>query len=163
MPITPNFTRDDIQGRFDRFLEEVEAAQIELLKVLGEKCFIEARTNHAYIDQTGALSSSIGYTVFKNGVAVHEYFEAVEKQAKAEGKITREEAMRRGRELAAKIGAETKGLALVVVAGMNYALYVEAGHSGVAGRNVLASAEHLAQIELPRMLEELKKSMKEAI
>ena len=46
---------------------------------------------------------------------------------------------------------------IVVVAGMNYAAYVEA-----KGYNVLASAEHLAERELPRMLEKLISSVKRA-
>ena len=56
-----------------------------------------------------------------------------------------------------KVGKETKGVALVVVAGMNYAAYVEA-----RGKNVLSSAEHLAERELPRMLEKLITNIKRA-
>lgn len=56
--------------------------------------------------------------------------------------------MKSGQTIAEKVGKETKGVALVVVAGMNYAAYVEA-----KGYNVLSSAEHLAERELPRMLE----------
>ena len=62
-----------------------------------------------------------------------------------------------GQSVAENIGKETKGVALVVVAGMNYAAYVEA-----KGYNVLASAEHLAERELPRMLEKLISSVKRA-
>ena len=47
--------------------------------------------------------------------------------------------------------------ALVVVAGMNYAAYVEA-----KGYNVLSSAEHLAERELPRMLDKLITNIKRA-
>ena len=62
-----------------------------------------------------------------------------------------------GQSIAEKVGKETKGVALVVVAGMNYAAYVEA-----RGYNVLSSAEHLAERELPRMLEKLITNIKRA-
>lgn len=173
MGITLNFTRDDIKRRFDNFLNEVEKAQVELLEYLGEKCVIEARTNHTYQDQTGALTASIGYMVFKNGEAIKENFETkgqtpdfiwkVGKEGRTSlkggtqsKKETPEKGAENGKALAEKIGAEhNEGLSLVVVAGMNYALFVEA-----KGFNVLASAEHLAEQELPRMLADLVSDIK---
>lgn len=146
MGIKANFTQDDVRKRFDAFLAEIEKKQIERLFRLGEMCLIEARTNKGYIMQTGALLSSTGYKVFVDGVAVHSQFDAAsgaESGAAATG-------MKSGSDLADKIGKETKGVALVVVAGMNYAAYVEA-----KGYNVLSSAEHLAERELPRMLDKL--------
>jgi len=44
------------------------------------------------------------------------------------------------------------------VAGMNYAIYLEA-----KGRDVLTSAEQLAQQELPRMLSELVSNINKAL
>lgn len=146
MAIKANFTQDDVRKRFDAFLDEVEKKQIARLQRLGEMCLIEARTNKGYMMQTGALLSSTGYEVFVDGVAVHSQFDAAsgaESGAAATG-------MKAGQDLADKIGKETKGVALVVVAGMNYAAYVEA-----RGKNVLSSAEHLAERELPRMLDRL--------
>jgi hypothetical protein len=52
-------------------------------------------------------------------------------------------------------GNYPKGYVLIVVAGMNYATYVEA-----KGYNVLSTAEHLAQVEFPRMIAELKSDIK---
>jgi len=65
-----------------------------------------------------------------------------------------------GRMIAEKIGDryQGKGLVLVVVAGMNYAIYLEA-----KGRDVLTSAEQLAQQELPRMLSELVSNINKAL
>lgn len=149
MPITPMFTRDDIRERFDNFLKAVEEESIKALTDMGERCVIEARNNHAYIDQTGNLTSSIAYMIFKNGEAIHENFEQVKEGA---------EGIKAGKELAQKIGSEyPERLVLIVVAGMNYAIYVEA-----KGLNVLASAEHLAEKELPRMMEELINDIKKA-
>ena len=146
MAIRPNFTRDDVQRQFDRFLETVKDKQIARLQRLGEMCLIEARNNKGYMMQTGALLSSTGYMIFVDGVALHTQFDA----ASGAESYAAQEGVKSGESLAEKVGKETKGVALVVVAGMNYAAYVEA-----KGDNVLSSAEHLAQRELPRMLEKL--------
>ena len=149
MGIKANFTKDDVRSRFDAFLNKIEKKQIKYLHYLGEMCVIEARNNKGYKMDTGALISSTGYKVYVDGVAVLTNF-----QAKGDAGTYGIEA---GSDLADKIGKETKGVALVVVAGMNYAAYVEA-----RGYNVLSSAEHLAQRELPRMLEKLITDIKRA-
>lgn len=148
-----NFTRNDVRLYLESFCESVVKRQIRYLQYLGEMCLTEARNNKGYMMQTGALTSSTGYQVFVDGVAIHSQFDAVsgaESEAAARGVKT-------GQTLAEQIGKDTKGVALVVVAGMNYAAYVEA-----RGYNVLSSAEHLAERELPRMLEKLITGVKRA-
>lgn len=151
MAIKPNFTKDDVRKRFDAFLNEIEKKQIARLQRLGEMCLVEARTNKGYMMQTGALLSSTGYEVFVDGVAIHSQFDAA---SGAESNAA-ETGIKSGQSIAETIGKGTKGIALVVVAGMNYAAYVEA-----KGYNVLSSAEHLAERELPRMLEKLISNIK---
>lgn len=153
MAIKPNFTKDDVRKRFDAFLNEIEKKQIARLQRLGEMCLVEARTNKGYMMQTGALLSSTGYEVFVDGVAIHSQFDAA---SGAESNAA-ETGIKSGQSFAETIGKGTKGIALVVVAGMNYAAYVEA-----KGYNVLSSAEHLAERELPRMLEKLISNIKRA-
>lgn len=153
MAIKPNFTKDDVRKRFDAFLNEIEKKQIARLQRLGEMCLVEARTNKGYMMQTGALLSSTGYEVFVDGVAIHSQFDAA---SGAESNAA-ETGIKSGQNIAETIGKGTKGIALVVVAGMNYATYVEA-----KGYNVLSSAEHLAERELPRMLEKLISNIKRA-
>lgn len=153
MAIKPNFTKDDVRKRFDAFLNEIEKKQIARLQRLGEMCLVEARTNKGYMMQTGALLSSTGYEVFVDGVAIHSQFDAA---SGAESNAA-ETGIKSGQSIAETIGKGTKGIALVVVAGMNYAAYVEA-----KGYNVLSSAEHLAEWELPRMLEKLISNIKRA-
>lgn len=153
MAIKPNFTKDDVRKRFDAFLNEIEKKQIARLQRLGEMCLAEARTNKGYMMQTGALLSSTGYEVFVDGVAIHSQFDAA---SGAESNAA-ETGIKSGQSIAETIGKGTKGIALVVVAGMNYAAYVEA-----KGYNVLSSAEHLAERELPRMLEKLISNIKRA-
>lgn len=153
MAIKPNFTKDDVRKRFDAFLNEIEKKQIARLQRLGEMCLVEARTNKGYMMQTGALLSSTGYEVFVDGVAIHSQFDAA---SGAESNAA-ETGIKSGQSIAETIGKGTKGIALVVVAGMNYAAYVEA-----KGYNVLSSAEHLAERELPRILEKLISNIKRA-
>ena len=153
MAIKPNFTKDDVRKRFDAFLNEIEKKQIDRLQRLGEMCLVEARTNKGYMMQTGALLSSTGYEVFVDGVAIHSKFDAA---SGAESNAA-ETGIKSGQNIAETIGKGTKGIALVVVAGMNYAAYVEA-----KGYNVLSSAEHLAERELPRMLDKLINNIKRA-
>lgn len=153
MAIKLNFTKDDVRKRFDAFLNEIEKKQIARLQKLGEMCLVEARTNKGYMMQTGALLSSTGYEVFVDGVAIHSQFDAA---SGAESNAA-ETGIKSGQSIAETIGKGTKGIALVVVAGMNYAAYVEA-----KGYNVLSSAEHLAERELPRMLEKLISNIKRA-
>ena len=114
-----------------------------ILFQLGEKCVNEARNFGSYTDRTGNLRSSVGYGVFKDGQPVrYSDFQQVAKGT--EGGIE-------GRALLDRIaGTYPHGYALIVVAGMNYAVYVEA-----KGYNVLSSAQLLAERELPRMINDL--------
>ncbi|MDO4782990.1 MAG: hypothetical protein Q4A09_07240 [Capnocytophaga felis] len=158
MAIKPNFTEDDIRRQFGIFLDKVEKRAILRLKKLGEECVAHARDipyTTGFQDQTGNLRSSIGYVVFKNGIAIHEGYEAVTGvNAKGET-LNGAEGVKAGKTLAEMVGGKTQGICLVVTAGMNYASYVEA-----KGRDVITSAEMLAERELPRMLEELKDNIR---
>lgn len=154
MGVKENFKVEDVRNNLDAFLKEVHQAQVEMMMELGEKCLIEARMNNGYQMQTGALMSSTGYQVYVDGVAVSSRFDTAggaQSDAATKGMLA-------GQELAESIGRETSGICLVVVAGMNYAAYVEA-----KGYNVLSSAEHLAERELPRMVAQLTSDISKAV
>lgn len=141
MPITPKFTESQVKSHFDDFLKTVIERQIERLKYLGEMCVKHAKENGAYTDQTGNLRNSIGYIVFFDGQAIHEEF-----------------TMPESRQLAMGIGKlYAKDVVLIVVAGMDYALYVEA-----KGFNVLTATERFAEVELPKMIRDLTENIKKA-
>lgn len=144
----------DIRSGFDNFLIKIEEKQIARLQMLGEMCVSHARSVPAlqgFEDDTGALRSSIGYMVFKDGVAIRGKYEVVTGTNKNGGPLAGgAQGAKVGEALAKEVGEKTSGLALVVTAGMNYALHVEA-----RGRDVITSAELLATRELPRMLREL--------
>ena len=151
MGIEAQFTKEEVQERFDAFLGQIQELQINRLQKLGEMCVSHARSipkEQGFEDQTGNLRSSIGYAVFVDGVAIHSFYNEVNGGAVG---------AKAGQELSAKIGERTNGVCLVVTAGMNYALYVES-----RGRDVIASAEQLAERELPRMLEKLIDKIKRA-
>lgn len=153
MSIQPRFDPSDVRKRFEKFIEVIEKRQILRLQFLGEMCVKHAKevpASAGFTDQTGNLRSSIGYMIFKNGVAIHDRFSQIGEGS--EGVLT-------GQALAKKVGARfTEGIGLVVTAGMHYSVYLEA-----KGRDVLTSAEILAKQELPRMVEELKKNINRAI
>ena len=152
MGIEAKFTRSDVKKAYDNFVDGIKRQQINRLQMLGEMCVNHARNvpmEQGFQDQTGNLRSSIGYMVFVDGVAVHSMFE--QRKEGAQG-------VKAGEALAQRVGERNpQGVCLVVTAGMNYALYVES-----KGRDVITSAEHLAQRELPRMLEKLVSNIKSA-
>lgn len=154
MGIKPNFNRQDLNKVLQQRLERINAAILMRLQELGEKCVNHARSipsDIGFMDQTGNLRSSIGYVIYQNGSPVDSNFEQVS-GSKGDGS----EGKSKGEGLAKEIaGKYPNGFVLVVVAGMNYALYVESKN-----RDVLTSAEHLAEQELPRMLEKLKTGIK---
>lgn len=145
MGIKVGASNQEVIKRLEDFRQAVINAQIANLQRLGEMCASHAKSvpaEQGFTDRTGNLRSSIGYAVFVDGVALHTSYEAV-----AGG----EQGAKAGEELAQKVGKQyAQGVALVVTAGMNYAIYLEA-----KGRDVLTSAEHLAERELPRMLSAL--------
>lgn len=142
MPITG---ANKVKNEFYRYVADVRADAIQdaidILSYVGEKCVKEARIAGKYKDRTSNLRSSIGFVVAYNGRIVRESgFEKV-RQTATEGPAT-------GKRLAIQIAAQyTDGIVLVLVAGMDYAVYVEA-----RGYNVLNSAEDLAKRLVPEML-----------
>lgn len=119
MPITPpkDFMRD-IDAQLAK-LKQMDELIMRELAYIGDEAVTLARTQHQYKDQTGCLTSSIGYVIVRDGqVALKSSFEPV--------KPTGEPGSIAGRayvdELAAKYPT---GYTLIIVAGMNYAAYVE--------------------------------------
>lgn len=145
MPIT---NTDKVKNAFYNYvIEQVEGARIGAINALnyvGLQCVTEARKNGRYTDQTGNLRSSIGYAILEDG-------KPVKKGTFNKVKATAGEAQGQGEALITRLASTyNRGLVLVVVAGMDYAAYVEA-----RGYNVLNSAETLAKTLVPQMLKQL--------
>lgn len=162
MSIKAKFSQDDIKKRYDRFLDQIEVQQIRILRYLGEECVEHARTipaDRGFKDRTGNLRSSIGYVIFKDGKPIDENFKAVIGPEATKTKGSKQIGIETGQKIASNAAQKhPKGLCLVVVAGMSYAVCVES-----LGRDVLTSAETLADKELPRMLDDLIDSINKAI
>jgi len=124
-------------------LRRIELSVVNTLMYIGEQCINEAKNNGAYTDQTGNLRSSIGYVVLHNGRVVSPMkFEQVKQGGKG---------LKNGKKFINElIGQYSKGFALIVVAGMDYAAYVEA-----RGLNVLASSELKAADVTPKLMKKL--------
>jgi hypothetical protein len=149
MGIKPNFTAADIQKKFDALLGFIEDETVRTLQAIGEKAVAYARSipppdmgGRGFKDRTANLRSSIGYAVYQDGRQLTSSYEGT-----AEG--TSE-----GERLADSVGGSTEGTALVVTAGMYYAVYVES-----KGRDVLTSAEQRAGEWLQVELEDIQKAV----
>lgn len=144
MGITSNF-KGNLDETFRALLAEVERQIIESLCRVGEEAVKLAKLippERGFHDQTGNLRSSIGYVVVKDGKPVNVSFGAVK------GGHT---GVNEGQRLALQVGSKiTEGYALIVVAGMNYAVHVES-----KGRDVLTSAEKFAEKEIAKELADL--------
>lgn len=95
---------------------------------------IDFNTAGGFNDQTGNLRSSIGFIILYNGEILHQDFEmsprGTDKQA----------GLNAGKSYAKEQGMENqKGWAIITVAGMEYASWVEAkGYDVITGSNIAA-------------------------
>ena len=147
MPVKLQTPLSEFDMSIDQFAKEAQQAIIDTLIYVGESCITEARDNGNYIDQTGNLRSSIGYCVVKDGRIVRKNVVSETKGGKP--------ATSQGNSMAeahlSRLASEhSTGICMIVVAGMNYAVYVES-----RGKNVLSSSELLAERLVPQMLGQL--------
>lgn len=140
MNVTPLFTQEELQRAVEEQTTREINALVRELQIIGEQVVTEARVGAKkfgkdYLTQTGNLRSSIGYVITLDGQPVTESsFHPVA------GSESGKEGADKGREFAREVASELPGLAIVVVAGMNYASYV---HN--KGYDVLDSAELVAK------------------
>ena len=147
MPVTPpkDFAKQ-IEQQVLEIIERKREAIIYKLGHIGNQVVNMVREQHKYQDQTGNLTSSVGYVIVVNGEVVQESaFEAILPTAK--------EGSEAGRSFAHSLATQyPQGITLIVVAGMNYAVYVEAKNLGgmTAGE---INAKDLVQSFLQRLNE----------
>lgn len=147
MPITQRTPQAEIQSYAMRFTERMQQTIIRDMLIIGEKVVNAARITEQkgrdFKDQTGNLRSSIGYVVSVDGQIVQtSAFETV-----GDGS----DGSREGKAFAEQLARQyPNGIALIVVAGKNYAKYVAA-----RGYDVLDTAELLAQQLIPQMIKQI--------
>ena len=127
-----------VQGKMRSFGARFERALLLVLNDLGMELVKTAREEHNYTDRTGNLTNSIGYAVIKGHHILLRGGEGVGTGSDA------------AMETCVKVASQAPSrYTLAIVAGMDYAAYVEA-----KGYNVLLPAEMQANKEfMPRMKE----------
>lgn len=143
MPIRQITPMSEIDRYTEQKLKGLEQAVIRTLTYCGELCLNVARSTNSYKDQTGNLRSSIGYVVTVDGRIVNQSdFETVKKggDGSKQGAAFAKQFVRRF----------PKGICLIVVAGMDYAVHVKN-----RGYDVLDSSELTADRIVPYMLKQL--------
>lgn len=143
MPIRQITPMSEIDRYTELQLERLQTALLRTLKYIGETVLNRARSTNSYKDQTGNLRSSLGYVISVDGrVAYLSNFNVVK-----QGKDGTEQGAAFAKRLVRKF---PKGICLIVVAGMDYAVHVKN-----KGYDVLDSSELLADKLVPSMLKQL--------
>lgn len=152
MPIKLKTSMDDIRIHLEEFTENAKNAIVSELTDVGLQCVKEAREGKGYTDQTGNLCSSVGFIVVRDGKIVEKTLAS----QIGDNKPTTQEGMNKADDYLKHLASShSSGICLIVVAGMNYAVYVEG-----RGRNVLTSSKLLAERLVPKMLTDLGFKMK---
>lgn len=140
MGISPTFGNGYVAGQVQIFQKRLETATIFLLKYLGESLAKYAKEMHSYTDRTGNLTNSIGYAVVKKNEIV--FFAGPESSGESE-----DAALQAAMKMAQSLQHD---YSLLIVAGMNYAAYVEA-----KGYSVILPAELKCMTEFPKVMKRL--------
>ena len=153
MGIKPRFNPADVAKKFDALLDFIQDETVRALEFVGETAVKYARkeipADRGFTDRTSNLRSSIGYAVYYNGKQISASY------GSNIGDVNdTPEGTQSGQNLANKAAQGTKGYALVVTAGMYYAVYVES-----KGRDVLTSAEQKAAQWLQTELDYIKQAV----
>ena len=144
MAIKANMTSAQLSKMLQQEAERRRQALIRTMLYCAEEVTNAARSTNSYKDQTGNLRSSVGSLVIVDGKVVKEYgFGRVNKGAQG---------VTDGQKFAQSLVKQyPTGIAIIVVAGKEYASYV-----ADKGYDVLDSAENLASVIVPRLLVQLK-------
>jgi hypothetical protein len=134
MSIKVKVNINDIMKRsFEALQKEIDIRVTRAFQMACKETVTWAKQNHQYTQQSGALNSSTGFQLYKDGTLADSFFEQSrggdnEDGARAKGiDAGQKAAAQRASELGAHICA-------VIVAGMPYAIYVEAkGYDALTG------------------------------
>lgn len=136
----------EFEAYMQRVAQIMEGEVLRTLAYLGEQCIKRIRDRNgetSWFDQTGNLRSSIGYGIFDHG---KKFIESSFQQI-ANGL----EGVSKGRKMLDSLADQyTQTYTLVVVAGMEYAEYVEA----MKNKDVLASTELWAKQQVERYIKQ---------
>lgn len=140
MGIAAQFGNSAITNPVLEFQQRLEQAVMFVMSYLGERLAAYAKDHHTYTDRTGNLTNSIGYAIAKNG-------NIVQYSGTDQPGVASEESLKVAVEMARRLPAD---YSLLIVAGMNYAAYVEA-----KGYDVILPAQLMCAKEFPKMMKTL--------
>lgn len=144
------FGKGEVHNTFATYALRIHRAIETVMQFIGEECVRIAREQGTYNDITGNLRNSVGYVLVRNGDIICKNFE--ERVASKVVDAANGKGILQGQALAEELAKRfTKGYALIVVAGMHYAHYVES-----LNKDVLDSAERYAQQRVPKLMQMLK-------
>lgn len=149
---------EGIQQLQEKLLKMKEAIERRLdmeLRQLGEEAVTHAKEKKGYKDHTANLKNSISYALYKDGELVQQSIGNIpEPDATKEGQEQVEDNLVR---YATQDGVVApKGYTLIVVAGMNYGVYVQA-----KGYNVLDLTEKWMHDKMKEILKEVLEDAKD--
>lgn len=143
-------------------LQEIyDRKSITFLQSVGERVVKKARIAGSYMDRTANLRNSIGYIIVQYGYVVNSSFDGnISPNPKYANEANSEEAKQSSYKYATRIAAtlSKKKTYLIVVAGMNYAKYVEA-----RGYDVLQSSESWVEASANTLIREFERYFKETL
>ena len=140
LKITAKFGKDAVNDISSLLLKKIEEIIISRFRFVGETFVKNSRENHTYKDQTGNLTSSIGYVIAKDGEVIDGDFSGTFEGSKS------------GESFALEVAARfDKGYSLVCVAGMSYAAAVESKNY-----DVITSSSLIAENDLKDAIKEMK-------
>ncbi|MEO7016276.1 MAG: hypothetical protein ABI067_07005 [Leifsonia sp.] len=140
--IKANFKLADMQAYINQQVDLSYKAVISTFQFVGENFVRNARLNGNYNDITGNLRSSIGYIILQNGQQLAQNF------AEGPNGTDRETGVNTAIAIAEDVAVEyPRGIVLICVAGMDYALYVEN-----KGLDVITASSLEAQTQLKELL-----------
>lgn len=126
--------------------KHLEVLSFKALSYAGEMAVAHARKHGSYTDRTANLRNSIGYIIMKDGIVVSGKFQSGKSSSKAQSYAM---------EVAAKTAQKhKKGFVLIVVAGMEYAAYVEA-----LGYDVLSGAGNVLKSHVSEIVQQIKEEL----
>ena len=151
MPIVQITPSEEIMNKIKQQTEVWERLIIRKFQQVGEECSNQAKSLNigTFTDRTGNLRSSIGYIIVKDG----ELYSVGDFRSIKNGAKGSSEGVEYAKSLISKF---PRGIALVVVAGMNYAGYVEA-----KSLDVITGQELYSSRRLKELLTELTKNIHE--
>ena len=143
MAITRQTPQVEISNTIVASTNNLNRAIIHSMEVAGQQGTNEARAHGEYTDQTGNLRSSTGYVISDEG--------AIESSSSFDAVKNGSDGATQGKNLAKSIAGSIKGKkAIVLVAGMDYAPYLQA-----KGRKVMGDAEEIIKRSLTKQFKDL--------